>query len=371
MDEVDDASIVLVDPEHELARDLLREAANKVVLHYSWVNRSINLGRPLVESDNWGDCKVTVDNIESNFGYVPPPAPSNLQLQTPRPTPENRSLNFSTLSGFPQSPAGITPPSSQLPYTPTPSQWNRDSAMSQQQTPQLPLTNQVVSYNPQPVQSHSVFTPFSASQPADMGTIVYGQQPAWPPFHPGFGRVQPPTPEEYRRAIEVLMWFQGPPMYPQLPLPSTPTQPGPTFYPSTQHPQSSLSTQLESPAGAGGPGVVTRSRHGSTGSHDTLPDLGGPPVGHPPDSPPPDSPPPNSQVQSVHIPSPPPPDNPAGPSTVPDQLHTHPKLFEHGVGKPIMFCVPIILKRRGKLAEIFRVRSTRSPSVSPLTKYIS
>ena len=368
MDEVDDAHIVLVDPEHEHTRDLLREAANKVVLHYSWVNRSLNSGRPLVDTDNWGDCKVTFDNIEANFGYVQPTAPSNPQLQTPRPTPENRSHNLSTLSGFSQSPAGITPPSSRPPYTPTPSQWNRDPVMLQQQTPQLPLTNQVVSYNSQPIQSHSVFTPFPASQPADMSAIVYGQQQVWPTYHSGmYGTVQPPTPEDLRRACDIIMWFQRSSMYQHLPPPPTPTPPGPTFYPSTQRPQSAVSTRLESPTVPGAPDIATLSHHDSTDSHDTLLDLGGPSTGPPPDSPPlPTSP----EVHSVHILSPPPPDNLPGQSTVPTPPHTNPKLFEHAVGKPIRFCVPIILKKRGKLAEIFRVRFELSPGVSPLTRYI-
>lgn len=356
MDEVDDASIILVDPEHPAAPDLLRVAASKVVLHYSWVNKSLNAGHTLVESSNWGDCKVTPDNINDNFGYVPPPAPSNPQLQTPRPTPENRLYNFSTPSSFSQGSAGITPPSSQPPYTPTPSHWNRDPLMLQQ-TPQLPPTNQVAPYNPQLMQSHNVFSPFPMSQPADTNAMVYGQQPAWPPFHPGaFGVIQPPTLDDLRRAYEVMMWFQRPAMYQQLPPPPTPTQPGPAFHPPppppTQNPPSIIGTQPEAPKVPGTTVAATLSRQDSTSSNDTLPDLGDPPGCHPPDSFTfPSSPP----VQPVPIPPPLPPNNTAGPSTIPTPTVTHPKLFEHDVGKPIMFCIPIILKGRGRIAEIFRV----------------
>lgn len=361
---MDDASIILVDPEHPCALDLLREAASKIVLHYSWVNKSLNAGRPLVESSNWGDCQVTPDNINHNFAYVPPPAPSNTQLQTPRPTPENRSYNFST-PVYSQSSAGITPP-----YTPTPLHWNRDPVMLQQQTPQLPPTNQVAPYNPQPMQSPSMFPPFPMSQPADTGTMVYGQQSPWTPFHPGvFGMIQPPTLEDLRRAYEVMMWFQRPPMYQQLPPPPTPTQPGPGFHPnpppSTQNPPNTIGTQSEVPTVPETSLIATRSCQDSTSSHDTLLDLGDPPAGPPTDR---SSSP---QVQPMDILPPLPSDDATGPSTISTALHTHPKLFEHDVGKPIMFCIPIILKKRGKIAEIFRVRSRPPLTVPRPTKVLS
>jgi hypothetical protein len=357
MDEVEDASIILVDPEHPGALGLLREAANKAVLHYSWVNKSLNAGHPLLESNNWGDCKVTPDNIDSDFGYIPPPPSSNLQLQTPRPTPENRLYNFSTPSQYSQGSAGITPPSSQPPYTPTPSQWNHDSVMLQQQT-QLPLTNPVAPYNSQPTQSPGMFVPFpmSMSQPADTGTMMYGQQPPWPPFHSGtLGMMQPPSLEDVRRAYDIMMWFQRPSMY-QLPPPSTLTQPGSAFQPPppppNQKPPSIIDTQLETPKVPEVPAIVALSRRDSASSNDILPDLGDPPGGLQPEiSTLPSSP----QIQPAIISSPPPSDNAAGPSMIHTPLHTHPKLFEHAVGKSIMFCVPIILKGRGRIAEIFRV----------------
>lgn len=352
---MDDAAIILVDPEHPGALELLQEAASKVILHHSWVNKSLNVGHPLVESSNWGDCRVTPDNINNNFIYVPPPPPSNPQLQTPRPTPENRSFNFSMPSGFSQGSGGITPPSSQLPYTPTPSHWNRDPVMVQQ-TPQLPLTNQVAPYNSQLMQSSTMFSSFPVSQSADMGAAVYGQQSTWPPLHPGaFGMIQPPTLEDLRRAYEVMMWFQRPSMYQQLPAPPTPTQPNPTFHPPppppTQRPPDTTGSQLEAPTVPGTPVAGTLSHQDSIGSSDTLPDLGDP-LGCPPLE---GSTLPISPAESVQIPPPLPSDNPMGPPTMPVPLHTYPKLFEHDIGKPIMFCVPIILKGRGRIAEIFRV----------------
>ena len=353
MDEAEDAYIILVDPEHPGALDLLREAANKVVLHYSWVNKSLNAGHPLLESTNWGDCKVTPDNINNDFGYIPPLPPSNLQLQTPRPTPEDRSYNFSTPSQYSQGLAGIAPPSSQPPYTPTPSHWNCDSVMLQQQTPQLPLTSQVAPYNSQPPR---MFSPFPMSQPADVGTMVYGQQPPWPSFHSGtLGMTQPPTLEDFRRAYEVMMWFQRPAMY-QLPPPPTPTQPGSAFQPPppppTQNPPSIIGTQLETHKVPEVPATATLSRQDSTSSNDILPDLGDPPGGLQPEI---DTLPNSPQTQPAIISPPSLPNDTAGPSVIPIPLHTHPKLFEHAVGKPIMFCVPIILKGRGRIAEIFRV----------------
>lgn len=356
MDEVEDASIVLVDPEHPGAPDLLRETGEKIVLHYSWVNKSLNAGRPLVESSNWGDCRVTLDNINSNFAYVPPPTPSNPQLQTPRPTPENRLHYFSTPPSLSQGSAGPTPPSSQPPYTPTPSHWNRDSAMLQQQTPLLPLANHVAPYNSQPMQSSSMFPPFPMSQPAEMGAMVYGQQPPWPPFHPGsLAVMQPPTIEDVKRAYEVMMWFQRPTTYQQLPPPSTPTQPGPALEPPppppTQTPPGVAGTQLEALKVPGTPAAATLSRKDSTSTNDTLPDLGDTLGGLQVESSTPVTP---LQIQPVTT-SPPPSDNAAEPSTIPTPSHAHPKLFEHAVGKPIMFFIPIILKDRGKIAEIFRV----------------
>ena len=320
--------MVLVDPEHPAAPGLLQEATNKVALHYSWVNKSLNVGRPLLESDNWGDCKVTPDNIRDDFGYVP--LPSNLQLQTPRPTPEDRQYNFST-PVFSQGSVSAMPPSSQPPYTPTPSQWGLESIMSQRQTPQLPPPNQVAPYNSQQVQSPNPFSSFPLSQPADMGTMVYSQQPPWSSFHPGtVGMVQPPTLEDFRRAYEVMMWFQRPTVYQQLGAPPTPTQSASAFQspppPPTQNPPSIIGIQLETP---------NDPPNDLQSENSTLP-----------------TPP---QIQPVIISPPSPPYIAPEPSMVPESLRTHPRLFEHAVGKPVMFCVPIIVKDRGRIAEILRV----------------
>ena len=356
MDEVEDASVVLLDPELPGALDLLRKAADKIVLHYSWVNKSLNDGHPLVESSNWGDCRVTPDNINNDFGYVPPPPPSNPQLQTPRPTPEGRSYNLFTSSRYPQGSAGIVPPSSQPPYTPTPSHWSPDSLTPQHQTQQFPSTNQVATYNSQPMQPPNMFSQFPMSQPTDIGTMTYNQQPAWPPFHSGpYGTIQPPTIEDLQRAYELMMmWFQRP-MYPQLPAPPTPTQSNTPFNfppPSLTQNMSRASTQLEAPRAPGSPIATVMSRPDSADSGSPLLDLGDFSGG------------PSSQTsalaispftQSENISSPPPLNSPTGPATLLTPFRSLPKLFEHDVGKPIMFCVPIILKNRGKIAEIFRV----------------
>jgi hypothetical protein len=323
-----------------------------VVLHYSWVNKSLIAGHPLVESSNWGDCKVTPDNVNSNFGYVPPPTSSNFQLQTPRPTPENRSYSFSTPSSFSQGSACVMPPSSQ-PHTPNPSRWPPDPVMLQQQTPQLPPANQFTPYNSQLMQPPNVFSPFPMSQPTDTGTMTYSQQSAWPSFQPGqYNMVQPsPTLEDFRRAYEVMMmWFQRPAMYQQLPPPPTPTQSNP-FHPPppppTQDPPSISRAQLDAPRISGSPFATMMSRQDSMNSNDTH-DLGDLSAGLPPGTPSLSVPP---HVESEPIPTPPPLDITAGPSVI----HTHPKLFEYDVGRPMMFCIPITLKNRGKIAEIFRV----------------
>jgi hypothetical protein len=355
VDEVEDASVVLIDPELPGALDLLSKAASKIVLHYSWVEKSLKFGYPLVESSNWGDCRVTPNNINNNFGYFPPPPPSNPQLQTPRPTPESRSYDFFTPSRHSQGSAGSVPSSSQPPYTPTPSHWSPDSVTLQQQAQQLPPTSQVAAYNSQPMQPPSMFPQFPMSQSTDIGTMTHNQQPAWSPFNSGpYGTIQPPTIEDLQRAYELMMmWFQRP-MYQQLPPPPTPIQPSTVFYPPpfppTQNPPGT-STQPEAPRVPGIPAATIMSHQDSTDSNSPLLDLGDFSGG------------PSSQtsalaaasfIQSEAIPSPPPLDNPQGPATL---LHTHPKLFEHDVGKPVMFCVPIILKNRGKIAEIFRVGS--------------
>jgi hypothetical protein len=352
VDEVEDAAIVLIDTELPGASDLLCEAASKVVLHYSWVNKSLNAGGPLLETSNWGDCRVTPENISQDFGYVPPPPSSNPQLQTPRPTPEDHPYSFSTPSRFSQSSAGLAPPSSQPPYTPTPSQWSLESMMLQQQTPQLPPASQVVPYSSQPTQQPSMF-PFPMSQPTDIGAMTHGQQPAWSPFHPGpYGMVQPPTMEDVRRAYEIMMmmWFQRPPMHQQFPPPPTPTQPNPTFHPPppppAQNPSNTVNTQLEAPRVSGTAVTVMVSRQDSTSSNDPGDFSGGPSsealLTH-------------SLVRQDPTPPYPPPDNTAGQLTVSTPSRIHPKLFEFDVGKSMMFCVPIILKNRGKIAEIFRV----------------
>ena len=356
MDEVEDASLVLIDTELPGAPDLLRQAAGKVVLHYSWVNKSMNAGNPLLESSGWGDCRVTPENINQDFGYVPPPPSSNPQLQTPRPTPEERPYSFSAPSRFSQSLGSIAPPSSQPPYTPTPSQWSLESTMLQQQTPQLPPTNQVVHYNSQSMQQPSMFSPFTMSQPTDRSEMTFGQQQAWSPFHPGpYGMMQPPTMEDVRRAYEVMMmmWFQRPPMHQQLPQPPIPTQQNPTFHPPppppTQNSQNTSSTRLEAPIVPGTAFSTTMSRQNSINSNGLGDLLGGP-------SPETSAFPVPSLLQTDPVPPLLLPDSTAGPSMAPIPLHTHCKLFEHDIGKPIMFCVPIILKSRGKIAEIFRVR---------------
>lgn len=360
MDEVEDATIVLMDPELPGAPDLLREAASKIVLHYSWVDKSLNAGHPLVESSNWGDCKVTPDNINNNFGYCPPPPSSNPQLQTPRPTPENHFYSFSTPSRYSQGSAGIVPPPSQPPYTPTPSHWSPDSMILSQQTPQLSPTNQVAPYNSQQMQPPSPFSPFSMSQPTDMGTVAYNQQPAWPPFHPGpYGTVQQPTIDDLRRAYELMMmWFQRPPVYQQLPPPPTPTQPSTPFHlPPTQNPPNP-NTQLE--LGTTVAAILSRRDPIDLSSTGALPDPGDLSSGRSPET---SALPASSSIQSEAIPPLHPLDNPAWPAALPTPLHTHRRLFEHDVGKPIMFCIPIILKNRGKIAEIFRV-SLRPPLAS-------
>ena len=349
MDDVEDASILLIDPELPGARGLLQEAASKVVLHYSWVFKSLNAGNPLLEIRNWGDCRVTLENINGDFGYVPPPPPSNSQLQTPRPTPENRSCSFSTSPGFPQSLANTTPPSSQPSHTPTPSHWPLNPVATQQIPSQQPSTSQVVPYNLQLMQPPSMFP---MSQPTNGNTMTYGHQPIWPPG--SYSMIQPPTVEEFRRAYEIMMWFQRPQIFQPLPPPTTPTQPGPIFRspppPPTENQPGTISTLFETPRMLGTPATTITQRQDSTDSDGALPGPGNSPGGPSPEA----SIFPVPPTLSEPIP-PPPPFDISGPSTSSVPLQTHPKLFEHEIGRPIMFCVPITLKARGKIAEIFRV----------------
>jgi len=154
---------------------------------------------------------------------------------------------------------------------------------------------------------------------------------------------------------EVMAWFQRSIAH-QLYPPPTPTNTGPTFHPPTHPPPSGVDTQLEHrPAEPRTLYIVSPSRQDSAGFHEALPNQGNLPAGSPPDG----SPLPISQVPLVGIPSPPPPDNPP-----PPELSAAPKLFEHDVNRPIIFCVPIDLRERGTLAEIFRIRFTPPLSVS-------
>ena len=359
MDELEDASIALIDNELPTALDLLQMATGKIVLHYSWVNKSLNIGYPLLESSNWGDCIVTPDNINNAFAYVPPPPSSNPQLQTPRPTPESRSFNLSTPSRFSQGSTGVAPPSSQPPYTPTPSHWPPEPTTLQQQTTQPPPTSQVAPYNPLPIHSPSIFSSFPMSQPTDRSMMPYSQPPPWTPFHPGsYGMIQQPTVEDVRRAYEVMMmmWLQRPPVPQQLPLPPPPTQPDPSFHPppflAPQNPQSVVSACPDASRAQSTPVAPEVSRQDLANSNNVPQNLGDLQGGPSPDI---FNLPSSSPVQPDPIPSPPPPGDAASLSTIPPPLHTHPKLFEHDVGKPIMFFVPSTLKKRGKIAEIFRV----------------
>ena len=165
----------------------------------------------------------------------------------------------------------------------------------------------------------------------------------------------------------MIMWFQRLPIYQPLPPSPMPTQPSTTFhiplFPPTQDPPTS--TQLEAPKVPGTPVPMVISRQGSTDSSSALLDPGdlpGPTSSDAFHSPAP------SSIQSEAIPPSLPPDDP-GPVVLSAPPHTHPKLFEYDVGKPIMFCVPIILRNRGKIAEIFRV--SFQPSLASSRPYKS
>jgi len=165
--------------------------------------------------------------------------------------------------------------------------------------------------------------------------------------------LQPPTLEDLRRAYEIIMWLRGPSVFQQLPPPPTPTQPGLTFPPPpppARHRPGTIGSVFVTTTVPGTPVAATLPHRGSISSGDLLPDPSGLPdciilEGSTLPTPPP--------VQSI---LPPPLPGPvAGPPMLLAPIHTHPKLFEHVVGKPFMFCVPIVLKNRGRIAEIFRV----------------
>ena len=356
MDELEDTSIVLIDTELPTAPSLLREATGKIVLHYSWVNKSLNTGRPLLEPSNWGDCIVTPDNINNAFPYVPPPPSLNPRLQMPRPTPEGCSFELSTPSGFSQGSTGVAPPPSHSPHIPTLSHWPPKPTMLQQWTPQPSLANQVAPCNPQQIQPPSVLFPFSMSQPAGWSTMPYGQPSPWTPFHSGpFGMIQQPTVGDVRRAYEVMMmmmWFQTQ----QLPPPPPPTEAVPSFYPPPllvpQNPPSVIGAYPDASRTQAILVSPDVSRQDSTNFNNVPRNLDDPRGGLFPGTP---DLPTSSPVQVDPTSSPPPSGDTAGPSTILPSLHTHPKLFEHDVGNPIMFLVPSTLKKRGEIAAILRV----------------
>ena len=222
----------------------------------------------------------------------------------------------------------------------------------QQQTNQAIRVNHVVS--PQPTEPPGVFPPFPASHSAGMGTTAHDQELGWPSVRSEeFGAIQPPTQEDIRCAHRVLMWFQRLSPYQQFPPPPTMNNPGLTFNPQTRPLPSGVGAEVGGPTVPGAPDVAALSHGTLLDPDDPQP---GPPLHGPllPTSP---------RVRPANIPPPPSLDNPRGLSVVLTPSRTHPKLFEHDVGKPIKFCVPIVLKRRGKLAQIFRVRFEPSPSV--------
>jgi len=286
---------------------------------------------------------VTSDNINNAFPYVPPPPSSNPQLKTPQPTPE--AFDLSTPSGCSQGSTGVAPPSSRPPYTPTPSRWPLEPA------------NRVAPCNPQGIHLSSMFMPFSTSQPTAGSVMPYGQPP-WSPFHSGpYGMIQQPTLEDFRRAYEVMMimWFQRPPMPQQPPLQPPPTQASPSPYPppilAPQNPQSGISAHPDASRARANPVSLDLSRQGSTNFNNVPRNPGDLQGGLFPGTP---NLPTSSPVQIDLIPRPP---QSGDTATVPPLLRTRPELFEHDVGKPIMFFVPSTLRKRGKIAEIFRVSS--------------
>lgn len=232
----------------------------------------------------------------NNSRYVQPPPSSSPQFQMPRPTPG--FYGCSTNPRFLQGSTSIAPLSSQSPCIPMQSYVLSNPAMLLQQAPQFPSTNQVAPHNSHLTQPPGVFSPFLVSWPTE-GAMARGQQTILFPSNPSpHGTIQPPTMEDLRRAHDLMamVWFLGSSMHHQLP---PPTQGGRSLGPSTL--------------------------------------LGLPPA------------------HSDPIPPPLLPNNTAGTPTVSTPLHAQPKLFEHGVRKPISFWIPIVLRDRGKIAEIFRV----------------
>lgn len=64
MSNAKEAAIILVDSATESGKRLIRtwgHDASKVVLEYTWVRASIDVGRPLLDADNWGGA-MTVDD---------------------------------------------------------------------------------------------------------------------------------------------------------------------------------------------------------------------------------------------------------------------------------------------------------------------
>ena len=145
---------------------------------------------------------------------------------------------------------------------------------------------------------------------------------------------------------------------------STPIQPNRVFHPPppppTQNPPTHIRAQPGAPKMPGTSVTTVISRQHWIGSSDSLHLSSGPPPG------------------PSHLPARLPIQSEFGSSPLSDDItessmmvtpsHTHPKLFEHAIGKPIMFCVPIILKNRGKLAEIFRVSIEPSPTFRGLIR---
>lgn len=91
-----DAKFIIVNSSSTEGQKVVRNWANdtsKICLDFAWIQKSIDAGKPLLESDNWGECrqfddgKSVLDDETEEHQRAIPPLLTVVQLPTPRPTP--------------------------------------------------------------------------------------------------------------------------------------------------------------------------------------------------------------------------------------------------------------------------------------------
>ncbi|CAA7258689.1 unnamed protein product [Cyclocybe aegerita] len=210
-----EAQIILVDSQTAEGRQLIRDwgaDANKTILEYTWVRKSVEAGKPLLGDEQWGDCLTHDDGQPlgstadaEDDGEIPNPLPtprdtpdepprSRLPTSHTEPSSSIPTLQNGSASMMPppnpvpstnQQPATTTatpPPPTQIPAGASPVNGINPYAQMQYPMQMGPMANMMSSQMSQmtPVQQQQMFAALMAGQ-------------AGFPFQPQFTSAQPPN----------------------------------------------------------------------------------------------------------------------------------------------------------------------------------